>query len=367
MLGAGDIEKRGMSGKTICPAMTLRVHDDRSAFSLLEEGWKELFQQHGGWNLFLSWQWFSSWWSNLRANRELQLLTLMDDGRLVGIVPLMVESDDEGRRRLALIGSDRTTDYADMLVDPAFADSMVEALARFVAEGMGRWDYAEFSSLRESSAFLGSFREAVTALGLSSRVETVNTCPVATLAPSWDEFLATLGKTHRHELRRKIRRSQSDGPVAHHFMRSPEEVEGALESFFHLHRASKPEKADFLDDDLVAFFRSIALSFAQEGWMRLSLMKIDGHDVASTFAFTRGDRVLLYNSGLDPEYRHLSVGIALHAADLQQAMGEGAQLYDFLRGNEPYKYDLGGRDNPIYTLTLLPRDAGEEGDMSRRG
>ncbi len=356
-----------MSGKTTCPAKAIQVHSDRSAFSLLEEGWKALFQQHGGWNLFLSWHWFSSWWRHLGANKELQLLTLVDDGRLAGVVPLMVERDGAGRRRLALIGSDRTTDYADMLVDPAFDGPMVDALARFIVDGMGRWDYAEFISLREQSPILSGLREAVTSLGLSSRVEPANVCPVATLAPSWDQFLATLGKTHRHELRRKIRRSQSDGPVTHHVLKTPEEVEGALESFFRLHRASRPEKADFLDDETVAFFRSIALSFAEEGWMRLSLMKIDGHDVASTFAFTRGDRVLLYNSGLDPEYRHLSVGIALHAADIQEAIGEGAQLYDFLRGNEPYKYDLGGRDTPIYTLTLLPREAEEEGNGSRRG
>ncbi|HEX2923017.1 MAG TPA: GNAT family N-acetyltransferase [Chloroflexota bacterium] len=329
-----------MSAKTICPAKTLRVHDDISAFSLLEDGWKELFQRHGGWNLFLSWQWFYNWWSHLGANKELRLLTLTDNDRLVGVVPLMVDLDEAGRRRLGLIGCDRTTDYADMLVDPDFADPMVEALAHFIADGMGSWDYAEFSSLREPSPFLGSLRTVAATLGLSARVEVANTCPVATLAPSWDEFLATLDKTHRHELRRKIRRSQSDGQVTYHLLRSPEEVGDGLEPFFRLHRASRPEKAAFLNDELVGFFRSIALSFAREGWMRLSLMRIDGRDVASTFAFTRGDRLLLYNSGLDPEYRHLSVGIALHAADLQQAIAEGAHLYDFLRGNEPYKYDL---------------------------
>lgn len=347
--------------------MTVRVHDDRSDFLLLEEEWKELFQRHGGWNLFLSWQWFSQWWRTLGAGRELQLLTLRDEGRLVGIAPLMLETDDEGRRRLALIGSDRTTDYADMLVEPDFEESMVGALARFVADGLGRWDYAEFSSLLESSPLLGHFREAVDHLGVSSRVEVANTCPSFRLAPSWDEYLATLGKTHRHELRRKIRRSQSDGPVTLHFLRTLEEVEGGLDAFFRLHRASRPEKADFLDEELVSFFRGIAASFAGEGWMRLSLMKIDGREVAATFAFTRGERVLLYNSGLDPAYRQHSVGIALHAADLQQAIGEGLRCYDFLRGNEPYKYDLGAHDNSIYTLTLLPRGVETGGDGSQRG
>lgn len=347
-----------MTASLLRPAPVIRVYDDPSAFQALEGGWKALFQQFGGWNVFLSWQWFHPWWTTFGPGNDLQILALSSEDRLVGVVPMMVETDETGHRQLALIGSDRTTDYGDLLADPDFLEPMCEALADFVLEGFGRWERVELRSVRGSSPLLGRFREAAERRGLAARAAATGTCPVARLAPTWEEYLAGLSKSNRHELRRKIRRSQAAGPQGFRFLTTPEEVAAGLDSFFRLHRASRVDKAAFLDERMAAFFRRVGQSFAAEGWMRLNLMEVNGQDVAASVAFSRGDRVLLYNSGLDPEYRVHSVGIALHAADIQQAVSQGKEWYDFLRGNEPYKYDLGGRDNPIYTLTLLPKGAG---------
>ncbi len=355
-----------MSASLIRPTATPRVYDDPSAFRLLEGGWRSLFLRHGGWNLFLSWQWFSQWWRAFGSGNELQLFTLDDGDRLVGIAPLMVETDGAGRRQLCLIGSDRTTDYGDVLVDPSHLQPFCDVLADFVCDGFDRWDRVELRNLPEWSPLLGPFRDSACRRGLASSSRIANTCPVLRLAPTWEGYLATLDKTHRHELRRKIRRSQSPGVQTLHSFTAPSDVAAGLESFFKLHCASRPEKADFLDGAMRSFFSGVARAFAEEGWLLLNFMKIDGREVAATLSFTRGERVLLYNSGLDPEYRSHSVGIALHAADVRQAIEQGKLWYDFLRGNEPYKYDLGGRDSPIYDLILLPEGTGSgEGEDSQ--
>lgn len=353
-----------MTADCLRPAPAVRVYDNPSAFRLLEQEWKALFRQHGGWNLFLSWEWFDSWWEAFGAGNHLRILALSSVDGLVGVVPMMIEPDGAGGQRLALVGSDRTTDYGDVLVSPEYSDELAERLADFVVDGFGHWERVEFRSLPSRSMLLSGFREAAQRRGLRSRLVQSNTCPVAHLTNSWESYLAGLSKSDRHELRRKIRRSQAPGVQSLRRLQTPEEVADGMESFLRLHRISRPDKAEFLDERTASFFRRVGTAFAAEGWMRLNFMQIDGRDVAATMAFTRGERVLLYNSGLDPEYRVHSVGIALHAADLQQAIGEGKEWYDFLRGNEPYKYDLGARDNPIYTLTLSPEggDAGVEGD-----
>lgn len=348
-----------MAANLTQPTTTAQIYNDPSAFQQLKADWKSLFEQHGGWNLFLSWQWFDRWWSTLGANHELQLLTLRDKDRLVGVVPMMVETDDAGRRRLALIGCDRTTDYGDMLVDPAYIPSLSETLADFVAGGFGRWQAVEFRSLPESSPLLTTFREAAHRRGLASNLYVSNSCPVVHLAPTWDDYLAALDKTHRHELRRKMRRSQAVGKQTLHSYTAPSEVAAALERFLRLHRASRPDKAAYWDETTVSFFEGMAQVFAEAGWLSLNFMRIDDRDVAATLSFSRGQRVMLYNSGLDPEYRTHSVGIALHAADIHQAIDQGKEWYDFLRGNEAYKYDLGGLDTPIFNLTLLPEGNSE--------
>ncbi len=357
-----------MTSNLLCPAPVIRVYDNPSAFRLLEEDWKALFQQHGGWNVFLSWQWFHHWWNAFGSDKELQILALSSEDRLLGVAPMMVEPGESGVRQMALIGSDRTTDYGDVLVDPEYQEALCEALAEFLQEGLGhRWGRVEMRSVPAGSPLLAGFRGMAQRRGMESFARISNTCPTARLASSWDEYLATLGKTHRHELRRKIRRSQVAGAQTFQHLTAPEEVAAGLESFFRLHRASRPDKAAFLDDTTASFFRSVSDAFAREGWMRLNLMQIDGREVAACMAFSRQDRILLYNSGLDPDYRVHSVGIALHAADVQQAIGLGKVWYDFLRGNEPYKYDFGAKDSPIFTLTLLPAGSGEEEEESDRG
>ncbi len=347
-----------MTSNILCPAPTIRLYDDPSAFQTLKEDWRSLFERHGDWNVFLSWEWFHCWWECFGDGHELQILTLSSQERLVGLVPMMVETDEQGRRQLALIGSDRTTDSGDLLVEPEFVKPLCEALADFVQRGFGRWERVEFRSLPSFSPLLDTFVQMARTQGMMDRVVASCTCPISRLAPTWDDYLATLGKNDRHEIRRKIRRSQAAGTQSFRRLRTPDEVDAGLPAFFHLHRASRPDKAAFLDESMASFFRSVGRAFAIEGWIQLNLMAIDGREVAASMAFSRGDRVLLYNSGLDPEYRAHSVGIALHAADMQEAIAEGKEWYDFLRGNEPYKYDLGARDNSIYTLNLLPASEG---------
>jgi len=280
---------------------------------------------------------------------------------------MMIEPGEGDRSHLVLIASDRTTDYGDILVAPPALQTMVEALADFVVEGFGRWERVELRSIPGESLLIGPFLDAVRRRGVVADVRVTCTCPVARLLPTWDEYLASLSKKDRHELRRKIRRAQAAGNQSVLFLKGRQEVADNLDAFFRLHRASDPEKADFLDEGMLSFFTDLFLAFAEEGWLRLNLMKIDGREVAASVSFSRGDRVLLYNSGLDPDYRVHSVGIALHAAEIQQAIQERKTFYDFLRGNEPYKYGLGGQDSPTYTLTLLPPDAEDTEGRGRAG
>ena len=79
---------------------------------------------------------------------------------------------------------------------------------------------------------------------------------------------------------------------------------------------------------------------------------MDGQRVASVFSLVAGGKMLLYNSGYDPAYAYYSVGLLLKAFLIKKALKEGLQVYDFLRGEERYKYDLGARPLLLYQLVL---------------
>jgi CelD/BcsL family acetyltransferase involved in cellulose biosynthesis len=179
--------------------------------------------------------------------------------------------------------------------------------------------------------------------------------PGTPLPKTWDDFLAGLSKKNRHELRRKLRRLGTVEGVSWYALASAEEVEGAMNDFLALLRLSKEAKYRFLTPEREAFFRSIARELGAMGLVRLFFMEIGGERVASALCFDYGSSRLLYNSGYNPQYGYYSVGLLLKAFAIKSAIEEGRAYFDFLRGNESYKYDLGGKDRPLYTMVVQKR------------
>jgi CelD/BcsL family acetyltransferase involved in cellulose biosynthesis len=99
------------------------------------------------------------------------------------------------------------------------------------------------------------------------------------------------------------------------------------------------------------FFGRLVPLLAEKGWLQLAFLRVDGQYAAGYLDFIYGDEVLVYNSGLNlsvaPE---LSPGILLLAYLIRHAIEQGCKRFDFLRGNEEYKYRLGGRDTKVYML-----------------
>ena len=90
---------------------------------------------------------------------------------------------------------------------------------------------------------------------------------------------------------------------------------------------------------------------AEAGWLQLTFLPVDGVHCASYFNFDYNRRVWVYNSGLDPsKYSALSPGILLTQYLIQWAIEHQYSVFDFLRGNEDYKYRMGGKDKIIYKL-----------------
>lgn len=169
------------------------------------------------------------------------------------------------------------------------------------------------------------------------------TSPRLVLPGDFETYVQSLGKKERHELRRKIRRLETATQAS--FRWATDSERGAtLDRFFALHRLSRGEKADFVTADVERFFRDIADALAPLGRLRLGVLRAHNEDAAVLFAFAYRGTLALYNAAYDPALASLSVGIVSHAWAIREAIGERFDTYDLLRGDEPYKYDLGATD-----------------------
>jgi CelD/BcsL family acetyltransferase involved in cellulose biosynthesis len=162
-----------------------------------------------------------------------------------------------------------------------------------------------------------------------------------------------LGKKERHEIRRKIRRAEAAGEIRLTTSANPL---GDLDAFIDLHQKRWGAEGLFPPtaggDCSRRFFRHLFRHFGPEGPAKLTRLTIGGRLVASGIHFDDGERIAYYNAGVDPDARDLSPGVVMVAEYLRQAIAAGRREVDFLRGNEPYKYEWGAVDQPIQRILV---------------
>jgi CelD/BcsL family acetyltransferase involved in cellulose biosynthesis len=130
-------------------------------------------------------------------------------------------------------------------------------------------------------------------------------------------------------------------------------VDEAMAAFIELHQKSTRDKEGFWNEALIQFFTALAAELAKAGWLKLYFIELNGARAAAMLCFDYNNEFLLYNSGFDPEqFAHLSPGNALTAYTIQHAIRLGRQRYDFLRGDEVYKFRFGAAAEPVYDLEI---------------
>lgn len=318
-----------------------------------EARWNGLLTQARQPSVFLSWQWQTAWARAFLAKRPLHLLRVSDDaGTLAGLLPLYDES--AGLRRF--VGGVDVSDYLDLIVPAGREEEVWQALLQHRSGEATEWD---LRAIRAASPTLDILPRLCPAAGLRAQVEREDRCPVLELPASWDAYLERLPGKDRHELRRKIRKLERELPgtsVRSHA--SPEGWDGALAAFLRLHRLSKTGKARFMDERMEGFFRDATHALAARGWARLWFLDWDGAAVASFLCLeslgSAGGSVGLYNSGFDPLHAKLAPGIVLLAHVIRDAIGRGVAVFDFLRGEEPYKYAFGPTAQDLFRVRVVP-------------
>lgn len=317
----------------------------REELARLEPEWWELLPFCSLNKVFVTPTWLRTWWAEFGDGRELMLLSVRDGDRLVAVAPLMREGES-----LRFAGDTNVCDYMDFVVARGEEEAALSAVLRSLSEEP--WRELALWAVPDRSPTLEALNAVAPSFGLRVDVEEEDVCPQLELPATWDEYLAGLGKKDRHELRRKMRKLAAAGDLEMETVEGGEGVEVALDDFLRLYRESRTDKAEFMTEPMERFFRAITVALAAEDKLTIEFLKLSGVRVAAVLCLCAGDESLLYNSGYDPNYAYLSVGLVSKALSLRKAIEEGKKRFDFLRGPEPYKYDLGAKDVPVHRVTV---------------
>jgi len=298
---------------------------------------------------FQTLDWLRLWIKHFGGNPK--IFGVYENNSLIGIAPFNVVDDHiELLGTSPVLGEQLVSDFGDIIAkegnEKAVWLAIIKTINNLPAGKAGQQltisNKFVINFIREDSPSLPSLKE------MGGKMEENDVAPYVDLPPTWDVYLARLDRHNRHELQRKIRKLEAEGA----FKVCYEGEASDIDEFFRLMTLSNEQKRNFLSAKMRSFFHDIFATFLPKKLLTLCFLKLDSKNIAAVMGFTFNKQFLLYNSGFDPSFGKFAPGFILKAYLIKHAIEQSFARFDFLRGNERYKYDLGGRQRKLYTVRL---------------
>ena len=295
---------------------------------------------------FLRFEYLEAWWATLGGGEwpgaELALISAGEAGELAGVAPLFM-SERAGENTLLLLGSIEISDYLDLLVRPRDLPRFLPALLDYlVSDALPPWSCLEWVNLPEDSPTLPLLEAEAARRGWTFSQEPFRPALYVPLPGDFEAYLMNIDKKQRHEIRRKMRRVEESGQQVRWYIVSDEAtLDSEAEACCHL-MAQDPSKQAFLTQTMRSQMKATIHAAFKAGYLQLAFLEVDGKKAAGYLNFDYDGRIWVYNSGLDLAFKELSPGWVLLGYLLQWANEHGKREFDFMRGDEDYKYKFGG-------------------------
>lgn len=339
---------------------TIVYGPDRDGFAALRDEWNGLLARTRFNTIFLTYEWQTTWWECLGAG-DLWIVAVRrnDTDELVGIIPLYLVENSEGRwaglRKFNLVGCIEVSDYLDILAAKGWEDQVYQAFYAWLnSDEAPAWNVLDLCNLPEDSLTYRNFPQVCNSLRFDVQVTQEDTAPQFALPLHYETYLTELvDKKQRHEIRRKQRRAEREAQVQFHYVGPQDNLVAEMDDFIALQQASREDKAEFMTPEMRRFFGIMAQRMQDAGYLRLCFLSLDGEKAAALLAFEYNRHYLLYNSGYDPEaHAQLSPGWVLLAYTIQYAIASGCRVFDFMQGDEEYKYRFGSKDYAVMRVIV---------------
>ncbi len=338
------------AGRTLPTAhagtVTAELVRSEDQFLRLGPEWDDLFRRSGSANPFLRFEWLVTWWQQWGRRATLSVILVRDRaGRLVAVAPCQIApsgaADFRANALCWLANTFSGSDYLTVVAEPGWEEPAAQTIASELIRHRSEWDYIEWDHTLENDPVMRALRKALRAAGCREMVMPRNVCPYAELPRTFAAYLKTLSHNVRYNFRRRLKALQKEGPLALAVLRRPEEIEARFADLVRLHGSrftSQDKTSTFLAPDVQTFHRKTLKACSDASIPRLFLLELRGAPVAALYGFSMGTRFLFFQAGIDPQWSRLSVGLVMMGSVIEQAIKDGHTEFDFLRGEEAYKF-----------------------------
>ncbi|MEL6789410.1 MAG: GNAT family N-acetyltransferase [Pseudomonadota bacterium] len=171
-----------------------------------------------------------------------------------------------------------------------------------------------------------------------------------------EDFIATLSKNSRSQIRRALRLYEKSGPLTLSRTDNVETAQSWFDALNHLHTdkwKTKTDAASLDNPSALPFHRALIEAGIAKG--KIDLLRICAGEtpVGYLYNFVEGATASFYAGGFRPETdNRLKPGLVCHALATAYYLQRHCSVYDFMGGNDRYKASLGVPGPAIMTVAL---------------
>ncbi len=342
------------------PALTIKIFESAAAFDELRDSWQSLHDLDVRASVFASWEWQSCWWRHYGKDQPLRIVAIYAAEGLVGIAAAYVQKVRTYRNVQARVlrwvgtGGDTSPDDLGPVLSAAYSEAAAIAIGRKLLELASDCDVMVLSDLDEEAPFWRATLEAAARSGRTISRSGAAHITYVTLPETWEDYLRSVGRDRRYTIRSTRRKAATKVGAEFVAVHGGAQLCEMLDRLGELHRlrwSSRGVAHAFSTPEYVGFHRDVVQLCATRAWIRLYGLLVNGAPVAAFYCYSYRGRIFYFQSGFDPQYERLRPGLVLMGHAIESAIGEGNEVFDFLRGQYPYKAQWGKGTRRTGTLT----------------
>ncbi len=333
--------------------MHVEVIDSLEGLDPLREAWLDIYSADAQTNYFTSWAYLRSWFQVTPWDWRVLVARQEPRGDPVGFLPLAQRVErlkGVGLWRELRMGGKPFADYTGFIIRPQNQDRALEAFGRHLL-GERSWSAIIFNEVMDER--LDMLSRLFQSEGCEVEESPSIVSPYCQLGPDWEEYMQeAMTAKSRYDFRRALKKVQKV-PGLRESCPGPDDLDAHLDAMLVMWEARWGRLQSAQRQRFLHVFRSAFSS--DQLWLKV--LWDEDRAIAAVAAFVDPVKraFLQYTTVYDPEYSKHSPGRALIGLAMQAAIAARFRVYDFLLGDEEYKYSFGATGRRTRSIIVQRR------------
>lgn len=350
--------------------MNIEVIEDFRDFIEIRDNWNSVYENDPQAHFFLSWEWLSGWLEMIHESWFiLSAKTDDDDETYVAFFPLKMslgEQREAGFYTELCMAGNSMADYTGLLCLPGYEEEVIPAFVSYIQHKLV-WSTFNLQSILQEDARMRQILERFSGDTFEFRQhrvfnkgeETDNyIAPYVVLDDDWDSYLqGHVSSNTRQKIRRFLRKVDSSDEF-HITYVNESNLESHIEILLTFWKITWGEQKGSDLDIIVDYVRAILRHCFEQDCLYFSVLWQGDTPLGAIASFVdiRQKSILFFISSRDETFKGPPPGLILHADAIRYAIQHGFKVYDFLKGNETYKYSFGVNERHIKHIIARYKD-----------